>query len=142
MTTAPKAHLRGIPALAIFLLAGAALSFTSGIALLFPGSFLEAMWQLNPHAHAALTRIGEWAVVLMFSVSVACAAAAIGLWRGSWWGQRLAVGLIVVNLVGDVLSAFLGTEPRAILGVPIAAAILIYLLSKKVRLLFRRPSGT
>jgi hypothetical protein len=46
----------------------------------------------------------------------------------------LAVGLIVTNLLGNVSNVLLGTEPRAIVGVPIAAALLAYLIvSKKVR---------
>src|SRR5687767_5643797 len=35
---------------------------------------------------------------------------------------------MVVNLTGDVINVVLGTEPRAIVGVPIAATILIYLI--------------
>ena len=67
-----------------------------------------------------------------------CAAAAIGLWRGSRWGYWLAVGLILTNLLGNAINVVLGTEPRAIVGVPIAAAVLSYLMvSKKVRDFFK-----
>jgi hypothetical protein len=69
----------GITALSIFFLVGAAISFISSVSLLFPGSFLEPMWQLNPRAHEAFIGIGAWAIVLMCAVSVACASAAVGL---------------------------------------------------------------
>jgi uncharacterized membrane protein len=124
---------RGITALSIFFLAGALISLTAGASLLFPRSFIEPIWRINPRAYAHLLDLGPWAVVLMFAVSISCAMAAIGLWRRTTWGHKIAVGLIAINLIGDIANTLMGTEPRAILGVPIALAILIYLLSKKVR---------
>jgi hypothetical protein len=44
---------------------------------------------------------------------------------------------ITINLIGDVANTILGTDSRTIVGVPIAAAILWYLLSKRVRNFFR-----
>jgi hypothetical protein len=37
--------------------------------------------------------------------------------------------LIIINLLSDIADAVKGTEPRAIVGVPIALALLPYLLS-------------
>src|SRR5687768_825451 len=122
-------RLGGITALSIFFLAGAATSLTASLSLLRPNSFLESMWRLNPRAQESLSSLGLWAVLLMAIVSVFCAAAAIGLWRGSRWGHWLAVGLIATNLIGSVTNVLLGTEPGAIVGIPIAVAILLYLLS-------------
>jgi hypothetical protein len=109
------------------------MSLTSGVALLFPGSFLESMWRLNPRARDELSRLGPWAIVLMFSVSVACALSAAGLWRGVAWGHRLATVVLVANLVGDAVGALSGAEPRAAIGIPIGAALVAYLWSKRVR---------
>jgi hypothetical protein len=50
----------------------------------------------------------------------------------------VAVLLLVVNLVGDVTNVVLGVEPRAIVGIPIVAALLIYLTGANVRSYFRR----
>lgn len=140
MTDESKIRPSGIIALSIFFLAGAFLSFTSSVSLLLPHSFLETVWRLNPRAHDSLTRIGVWAVVLMFAVSVSCAAAAIGLRRGSRWGHRLAITLIGINLGGDIINVLSGTEPRAIVGVPVAAAILVYLMSASVNRFFKRST--
>ncbi len=71
--------------------------------------------------------------MLLMAVSMSCALAAVGLWRRARWGHKIAVALIAINLAGEVANTIMGTEPRAIVGVPIALAILIYLLSKKVR---------
>ena|SRR6267378_5324734 len=141
MTTESKIRPRAITALSIFFLVGAVLSFTSSVSLLLPGGFLEPLWRLNPRAHDSLTRIGLRAVVLMFVVSVCCAGAAIGLWYGSRWGHRLAFCLIGINLLGDISNMLSGSEPRAIVGVPVAAAILVYLMSTPVRRFFKQSTA-
>jgi uncharacterized membrane protein (DUF2068 family) len=120
---------------------GAAMSFIASLSLLLPNSFLESMWRLNPRAQVNLSSIGVWAVVLLTTVSVFCATAGVGLWRGARWGHRIAVGLIAVNLIADVTNVILGIEPRAIVGVPIGAVILAYLMSTKVRRFFSRSNG-
>jgi uncharacterized membrane protein (DUF2068 family) len=111
----------------------------AGISLVLPNSFLEPIWLLNPRAHENLSRLSLSAILMLSTVSMLCAATAIGLWRGSRWGYWLAVGLMVTNLLGDVTNVVLGTEPRAIVGVPIATALLAYLImSKKVQEFFSK----
>ena len=126
----------GISALSGFFVLGTAMSLIAGVALSFPGGFLEPMWRLNPRARDGLSRLGPWAVVLMFSVSAACVFSAVGLWRGLAWGRRLATAVLVVNLLGDAVSSFSGAEPRAVIGVPIGAALVAYLWSARVREFF------
>lgn len=123
----------GIAALVAFFFIGSLISCTAGMLLLVPGGFLDPLWRVNPHGHEGLVRIGLWAVLLMFSASASCAAAAIGLWRRARWGQRIAIALITINLLSDIMNTILGTEPKAIIGVPIALAILLYLMSRRVR---------
>src|SRR5215210_5903625 len=84
----------GITALGIFFAAGFLIALTSAISLLFPESFLEPMWRLNPRARTAFSSMGAWAPVLLITVSAACGAAAFGLWRGRRWGYRVATGLL------------------------------------------------
>jgi hypothetical protein len=127
----------GISALSIFFLSGSLISFTAGFSLLRPGNFLEPMWWVNPRGHDGLVRLGLWGVALLFAASISCAAAAIGLWRRAGWGHVIAVILITINLISDIVNAVTGTEPRAAVGVPIAFALLLYLLSKHVRNLFK-----
>src|SRR6185295_7367147 len=82
---------RAITALSIFFVAGAVISFIAGMSLHRPNSFLESIWRLNPNAHENLSRLGLWAGLMLSTVSMLCAAAAIGLWRGSRWGYWLAL---------------------------------------------------
>jgi hypothetical protein len=127
----------GVTALSLFFAAGALISGVSGIALAFPGSWLEPIWRLNPTAHAAFASIGLWAVVVMLGVMTACAAATAGLWTGRRWGHRLAVGLLAVNLLGDLGNAFVRGDRRTLIGLPIGGLLLGYLLSRRVRDRFR-----
>ncbi len=137
MILEPKKRPAGVTALSIFFMAGSLICFIATLSLLLPKSFVEPMWRLNPRARAGFAVMGQWAIVLLFTVGVSCAAAAIGPWRGSRYGHRIAFGLIAINLVGDLINTLLGIEPRAIVGVPIALAILLYLASNRVRIFFR-----
>ena len=127
---------RAITVLSVFFMFGAAMSCTASVSLLSSNTVIESMWRLNPRAHENLSSLGVGAVVLLATVSLCCLAAAIGLWTISRWGHWLAVGLIATNLIGDITNVVLGTEPRAIVGVPIAGLILAYLMSRRVRALF------
>ena len=135
-----QARPPGIRALIIFFLAGTLLSFLAGVSLLVPSAFFDAMWRVNPRGHDGLVRIGLWAVALLFAASISCAAAATGLWRRTRWGHGIAVALIAINLLSDFANAVVGTEPKAIVGVPIAFALLLYLLRKRVRDFFKPSS--
>lgn len=69
----------------------------------------------------------------MIAVCIACPFTAIGLWQGRRWGYWLAVLMLVVNLCGDVVNVITGTEPRAVIGIPIVGVIIAYLLRKRTR---------
>jgi hypothetical protein len=141
MIRALHARPLGITALIIFFLVGTLISFLAGLSLLVPFACFNVMWRVNPHGHEVLLRIGLWAVVLLFAASASCAAAAAGLWRRTRWGHILAITLIGINLLSDLINAVLGIEPRALVGVPIALMILLYLVSRRVRDYFaQRPS--
>jgi hypothetical protein len=132
----PAIRPAGVTALSIFFATGAVIAFTSCVSRLVPGSFLEPMWRLNPRALEAFSSMGVWAIVLLGTVGLACALAAVGLWRGRGWGYWLAIGLLGVNLVGDVVNVVLGTERRAAFGVPVGVALLLFLTSRRVRSFF------
>ena len=141
MTAKSKTRPLGITALSAFFLFGTAMSFLASVMLLFPGSFLEPLWKLNPRARENFTTLGMWAIVLMLIVCIACASAALGLWRGSWWGYWLAVALLTINLLGDIANVILGTEPRAAVGIPIVILILALLMSGRRKQFFVTSNG-
>ena len=123
-------------ALSILFLFGTIASFVSAVSLIFPDSFLEPLWRLNPRAHQAFGGMGVWAIVLMCVVSVSCLSGAIGLWRGRRWGFALAIILLTINLLGSIVNVATGTEPRAAVGIPIVILVLVFLTRRSVRRFF------
>src|SRR5207302_8677914 len=90
------------------------------LALAFPGSLLESIWQLKPEARVQFLEIGRGAAIaVMAVVGVACGLAAIGLARNAEWGRRLAIAVLTINLIGDSLSALFMHDAKTLIGLPI-----------------------
>lgn len=123
----------GVTALALFFLAGSLIALTSSLALLFSAGPLDAMWRLNPPAREAFRTMGPWAVVLLLGVSAACWLSALGLWGLRPWGRWAATALLAVDLAGDTGNAILRHDPRTLVGLPIAGAMIWYLQRLRVR---------
>jgi hypothetical protein len=126
----------GVTALGYFFVFGTLASGLSVISLLTPGGPLEPMWRLNPHGREVFSHLGAWAPLLLSVVCLACASSAYGFFAGKRWGYRLGIALLLINLTGDLVNAALGIEPRALIGVPIVALLLWYLLSGRVKSYF------
>ena len=118
----------GIKLLSAFFAFGAGVCLLTIVALLFPGGALESIWRLNPDAHVAFQKIGGLSILLMVVVGSACALAAIGLATRARWGVPLAIGILTVNLVGDLLNAFVRHDLLTLIGLPIGGAMVAYLL--------------
>jgi hypothetical protein len=123
----------GLVALSSFFAFGTAMAGTTCLALLFPSSGVRVIWQFNRDAHAAFQAMGLWGVVVMFFVAAACGTSAIGLWIRARWGYRLAIAILLVNMVGDVGNAIVRGDLRALIGVPFASAMVAYLLTPRIR---------
>ena len=139
--TIPDRRPFGVTALSIFFCVATAITLVAAVSLLFPNGFLEPIWKLNPRGRAGLGAIGIWAVLLFTVVCLACAVAAIGLWRGARYGYAMAITVLTINSLGDLFNVISGTEPRAIIGIPIVILILAYLLTTKVRRFFRTSAN-
>jgi len=120
----------GIRLLSAFFAIGAVICLITIIALLFPGGALDPIWRLNPEAHAQFQEIGRLSILLMFVVGSACGSAAIGLATRARWGRPLALGILIVNLIGDLLNAILRHDLRTLIGLPIGGAMIAYLLMR------------
>lgn len=116
--------------LAIFFGVGAVACFVTMLALAFPGGFLDRIWRLRPDTLIEFQKLGTWSMVLMATVGFACGFAALGLFRQTEWGRRLAIGILIVNLVGDSLNAFLLQDLRTLIGLPIGGLMIWYLVRK------------
>ena len=110
------------------------------ITLMFPGSFLDVAWRVNPRAYEDFTRLAGWSVVLMSAVFVACLLTAMGLWRRREWGYWLAMVMLITNLIGDAINVITGNEQRAVVGIPIVLILLLYLMRRNTREYFRQSN--
>jgi hypothetical protein len=111
----------------LFFIFGVSMCILTIALLCFPGTRFDSLWRLNADAHAAFESIGYWSVVIMVVVGTACFFAAVGLWRGARWGTRAAIIILVVNMIGDLSAALLKADFRTLIGLPIAAAMIVYL---------------
>ena len=105
--------------------------------LLFPRTPLDGVWKLNPRAYEELAPFGKIAGFGFALLAAALALAAVGWFRRRLWGWRLAVALIAAQVLGNLVNLFRGRVPEGAVGVTIAAALLVYLLSRPIRVLFR-----
>jgi hypothetical protein len=120
----------GVMLLALFFAAGALICLVVTIALSFPGAIIDQIWRLKPQAQFQFRSLGSWSIILMIVVGVACGCAFVGLARGAWWGRRLAIGILGVNIVGDTVNAILRHEWVTLIGLPIGGLMIFYLLKQ------------
>jgi hypothetical protein len=127
----------GLAAIAVFFAFGASMCLLTILALSFPDTPLQEIWRLKPEARSGFEALGDWGIPLMAVVGASCAAAAAGLWHYREWGRRLAVAILLVNLLGDTLDALAGHNLASLIGLPVGGLMIAYLLSPRVRADFR-----
>jgi len=123
-----SAEAKGHRWLTLFFAFGASMCALTTVLLLFPGTALDSLWRLNPDARRALQSIGDWSIAIMLLVGSTCLFAAIGLWRGALWGTRLAIVILAMNLIGDLINSLFRRDYRALIGLPIGAGMILYLV--------------
>ena len=127
---------RGMTAIGIFLLFGALMASLAGATLVWRGTALDRMWALNLRAFRELTHHGRAVGIPFLLLGVALAVAGIGWFKCRLWGWRLAVAVIATQVLGDLVNTFSGHVFEGGLGIAIAGALLLYLLSADVKAVF------
>jgi hypothetical protein len=118
--------------LVFFFAAGALISLVVMLALVFPGNDLESVWRLKPEARTQFQTIGRGAsAALMTIVATGCGFAAVGLARNREWGRRLAIGILIINLIGDSLNALFMHDAKTLIGLPIGGLMILFLVRTK-----------
>lgn len=131
----------GLTAMAVFLVFGAAMATLAGITLLFPGSFLDPIWRLNPEAGEQLRQLGRGIGIAFLGLGAAMVATAIGWIRRRFWGWALAATIIASQVLGDLVNAFRGEWLKGAVGAAIAGALLAYLIRPVTRGAFEKKSS-
>ena len=129
----------GFAAIGIFLIFGAAMAGFAATTLLWRGTALDRVWILNPTAYQQLVPLGSKVGILFLLLSAALVVSGLGWFRRRLWAWRLAVVIIAIQVLGDIVNLVRGDLLRGATGVIIAGALLIYVLSPRIRAAF---SGT
>ncbi len=124
---------RAMTAIGVFLFFGAIMASLAGTTLIWRVTLLDHMWVLNAPAFRQLAPFGKTVGVPFLVLSAALAAAGAGWFGRRLWGWRLAVTIIATQVLGDLMSIFMGHFVKGTVGVTIAAALLLYLLRPEVR---------
>jgi len=134
--TSPPA---GITAIGIFWFFGAIMAAYACVTLLWPGTVLDRLWNLNISAHVQLLLMGRAIGFLFLALVAALVATGIGWSRRRAWGWTLGVILLATQVTGDLASAAMGEYIRGGAGVLIAGSLLFYLFRPNVKQVFATP---
>jgi hypothetical protein len=135
-----KAVPRGMTAMGSFLFFGAAMAFFAGATLVWRGTPLDRIWELNPRAYRELSPLGKMVGIPFLFLGCALTVAGLGWFKRKPWGWRLAVAIIAVQVAGDLGNAIRGRIFEGVIGATIASALLFNLLRPSVRELFQHPA--
>jgi hypothetical protein len=99
------------------------------LSLLFPYTFLDRIWTLNPAAYAAFHILGKSSGVILLVLGVCTGTTAFGLLRQRRWAWWLAIVLFAANGLGDLTNLLIGGERwKSAAGALIAAAFVFLLM--------------
>jgi hypothetical protein len=128
----------GFAAMGAFLFFGATMASLAATTLLLPGTLLDRAWILNPTAYKQLSPLGSKVGILFLLLAVLLVLSGVGWFRRRLWGWRLAVAIIATQVLGDITNLVRGDWLRGGTGFIIASALLLYLLTPRVRAAFSR----
>jgi Predicted membrane protein (DUF2127) len=123
----------GFTLLVIFFWFGTTMCALTILLLVFAGTPADILWRINPTAHQQFAAAPGAALLIMLLAGAACGCAAIGLAREKRWGRRLAIGVLAVNIIGEIANTILRSDWRTLLGLPIGGALIWYLARLKLR---------
>jgi hypothetical protein len=123
----------GFVVVGAFLFFGAMMAGLAATTLLHPGTLLDRAWRLNPSAYRQLSPLGGKIGILFLVLGSALLVSGIGWFRRRSWGWILAVAIIATQVLGDIINLVRGDWLRGAVGVIIAGALLMYLLSPRMR---------
>jgi hypothetical protein len=127
----------GFAAIGLFLF-GASMASLAATTLLLPGTPLDRAWILNPTTYKQLSPLGSKVGLLFLLLAVLLVLSGVGWFRHRLWGWRLAVAIIATEVLGDITNLMRGDWLRGATGFIIASALLLYLLTPRVRAAFSR----
>jgi hypothetical protein len=126
----------GFAAIGGFLFFGATMASLAATTLLLPGTPLDRAWILNPTAYKQLSPLGSKIGILFLLLAILLVLSGVGWFKRRLWGWRLAVAIIATHVLGDIINLVRGDWLHGGIGVIIAGALLLYLLTPGVKAAF------
>lgn len=126
----------GLTAMGCFLLFGAVTASVAGATLVWPGTSIDRIWELNPRAYRELAPFGRAVGIPFLLLGATLGIACVGWFQRRVWGWWLAVVVIGTQVLGDLVNIFMGRVLEGVVGVAIAGAVFFYLVRPKVRAAF------
>jgi len=123
----------GIFLIALFFAASTCVVLIVGTALVWPGTALDAVWDIYPSRRGMLMPYRSLLGPVFLALAIPMAGASAGCFLRWRWGWRLAVLIFAADGAGDVVQLFLGRYMEGGVGVLAAGAILFYLMRPGVR---------
>jgi hypothetical protein len=108
----------------------------AGATLIWQGSALDRIWALNATAYKQLAPLGRNVGILFLLLSAALASAGAGWFKRRLWAWKLAVGVLLIQVLGDLVKILMGDLLRGGIGLILASVLLLYILRPEVRTLF------
>ncbi|MFZ3340288.1 MAG: hypothetical protein WA609_06855 [Terriglobales bacterium] len=124
---------RGFVPIGIFFIFGATMAGYAAVTLFRPGTFLDALWALNPRGRTELLPFGKIAPLAFVILSVALAVTSVGWFHERFWGWFLGTAIIAINAGGDLINLAIGEHLKGAVGVVIAGLLLLYMTRSRVR---------
>jgi hypothetical protein len=131
----------GMAAIGIFWYFGAMMASFAGLTLMWPGTVADRLWELNASGHVQLLLLGRKVGFGFFLLSIILVFAGIGWFQRRTWGWTLAVIVLMTQVLGDLVNAWMGQFARGITGAIIAGALMFYLFRQEVRNAFGKAGG-
>lgn len=120
----------------IFLALAALTLLLSAITMLWPGTALDAIWQINPDSYKEMIPYRVAIGVAFIALSQVFVVTARGWFKLRKWGWVCTVGIFAANAAGDFGRLFSGDFTGGLLGIAIAGLIIFYLTRPGIKGLF------
>lgn len=127
-------------AVGVFLFFGAAMASLAGTTLIWRGTLLDRIWVLNPIAHNQLSPLGRSIGISFLMLGAIMALAGVGWFRRRLWAWRLAVGIVAIQVLGDLVNCLRGDYLRGGVGFAIAGALLLCLFRSNIQVRSEKTS--
>jgi uncharacterized membrane protein (UPF0136 family) len=130
----------GVFVVSLFLFAGTGIAAVTGFSLLWPGTFVDRLWTLNPAAYAEFASLGRVSGILLLVLGAATTIAGVSMLKGRRWGWMLAVVLFAINATGNAVRLFGSERLKNGVGLLIVGGFLFYLTRPETRNYFKKTS--